>query len=320
MARTSLPLRPVDGVLLVDKPAARSSNDTLQAVRRLFGARKAGHAGTLDPLATGLLTVAFGEATKLLGFALADEKSYEATIRLGITTDTGDITGKVVSRHPVDCQESQLVGVLQSFLGESLQIPPMYSALKFKGKALYRYARAGIEVPRESRRIYIPEIRFLGRAANDVRIMVQCSKGTYIRVLAEDIGRALGCGAAIVALRRIGIGACTIRDAVTVDCIETLSPEARLRMLRPPDVLVSGLRRVHLDGDTAARFRNGRSVQWAGTTVNPGRQSDSVAVFFHDTLIGIGRLAEGTVEPARVLVPSTLAGTDGPVGGVQTAP
>jgi len=217
VTRERTPKRAVHGVLLLDKPLGLSSNDALQKAKRLYRAEKAGHTGTLDPLATGLLPLCFGAATKFSQVSLDADKRYGATLKLGIKTTTGDAEGEVVQRRDVNVSLTDLQAACAKFIGEIDQIPPMHSALKRDGKAYYEYARAGIELERTARRVTIHGITIAGGLHDEWQIDVRCSKGTYIRTLAEDIGEALGCGAHLSALRRTGCGPLTLDGALTLD-------------------------------------------------------------------------------------------------------
>jgi tRNA pseudouridine55 synthase len=251
----------VDGVLLLDKPAGITSSAAVQRVRRLFQARKAGHTGTLDPMATGLLPICFGEATKFSHLLLGADKSYVATIRLGITTSTGDLEGAVTARHDVRVTQVDIGQALKAFTGEILQTPPMYSALKREGQPLYKLARAGIEVPREPRAIVVRRLELLGLEGDEVRVLAICSKGTYVRVLAEDLGRTLGCGACLAGLRRDAVGDFRLSGgAVTLEQLEQAAPGERDALLLPEDALVSSLPRVDLDPRTARQLGQGQTV------------------------------------------------------------
>lgn len=262
------PRRVVDGVLLLDKPIGLTSNSALQKVRRLYNAAKAGHTGTLDPLATGLLPLCLGEATKFAGELLEADKAYAATIRLGITTDTADAEGRVLETRPVNVSRQQFEETLPRFSGELMQLPPMYSALKRDGKPLYEYARQGIELERTPRRVTIHAIRLDDFGENLVSILVDCSKGTYIRTLAEDIGAALGCGAHLAALRRTRIGRLCVEQAVTMADLEAVAEEQRLGLLAPADALLDALPRADLGTADSARLAHGQAVRWNGL---PGR-------------------------------------------------
>ncbi|WP_068807412.1 tRNA pseudouridine(55) synthase TruB [Thauera phenolivorans] len=255
------PRRQVDGVLLLDKPQGLSSNTALQTARRLFNAAKAGHTGTLDPMATGLLPLTFGEATKFSQMLLDADKTYEAEVRLGVDTDTGDAEGTVLATRPVAVERAALEAVLSRFRGEIEQIPPMYSALKRDGKPLYEYARAGIELERPSRRVTIHVLELLDFDGERFRIRVGCSKGTYVRSLAMDIGAALGCGAHLSALRRTGIGPFEVAEAVTLERLESADETGRDRLLAPADALVRHLGAITLDAGVAAALLQGRVVR-----------------------------------------------------------
>jgi tRNA pseudouridine55 synthase len=285
----------VDGVLLLDKPSGMTSNSALQATRRLFSAAKAGHTGTLDPLATGLLPLCFGEATKFSTDLLEADKTYEADLLFGVTTDTGDAEGEVLQRRPVAFVREELEAVLARFRGPISQIPPMYSALKRDGKPLYELARQGIEVERAARQVVIHELSLLDLDGDRCRLRVACSKGTYIRTLAEDIGNALNCGAHLTALRRTVVGALQIADAVTLDQLSALSEAERLVWLQAPDALLQSLPAVHLDDEAAARFSHGNPVN---APTAPGR----VRVYGMGRLLGLAEAdGEGKVQPRRLV-------------------
>lgn len=285
----------VDGVLLLDKPSGMTSNSALQAARRLFSAAKAGHTGTLDPMATGLLPLCFGEATKFSADLLDADKTYEAELLFGITTDTGDAEGTVLVRRPPVVTTSDLATALQRFLGPIRQIPPMYSALKREGKPLYELARQGIEVVREPRDVCIHELRLLSHEQDRCRLHIACSKGTYIRTLAEDIGEVLDCGAHLTALRRIAVGALHIADAVTLDQVHALPEDARLASLLAPDALLQSLPAIHLDDETSRRFCHGNPVSCIGPE---GR----CRVYANDRLLGLGEHdAAGQLQPRRLV-------------------
>lgn len=285
----------VDGVLLLDKPSGMTSNSALQAARRLFSAAKAGHTGTLDPLATGLLPLCFGEATKFSADLLEADKTYEADLLFGITTDTGDAEGAVLERRPVAFAREDLEAVLSRFRGPIRQVPPMYSALKRDGKPLYELARQGIVVEREAREVTIHELLLLEMGGDRCRLRVSCSKGTYIRTLAEDIGVALACGAHLTALRRTAVAALRVGDAVTLDQLAALSDAEREIWLQAPDALLQSVPVVHLDEASAARFSNGNPVS---AQAAPGR----VRVYFDGRLLGLGEAdAVGQVQPRRLV-------------------
>ncbi|MBV2265302.1 MAG: tRNA pseudouridine(55) synthase TruB [Thauera sp.] len=256
--------RAVDGVLLLDKSKGTSSNGALQTARRLFNAAKAGHTGTLDPMASGLLPLTFGEATKFSQMLLDADKTYEAVVQLGVETDSGDAEGAVIATRPVAVDHAALEAVLERFRGEIEQVPPMYSALKRDGKALYEYARAGIELEREARRVVIHALELLDFAGERFMIRVHCSKGTYIRSLAMDIGAALGCGAHLAALRRTAIGGFDLSGAVTLEVLEAAGEGARDALLAPVDALVAGFPVLRLDAEAARGLLQGRALALAG--------------------------------------------------------
>jgi tRNA pseudouridine55 synthase len=254
--------RAVDGVLLLDKPGRITSSAAVQKVRGLFSAAKAGHTGTLDPQATGLLPVCLGEATKFAHLLLDADKRYLATVRLGLSTDTGDLEGKVLARSDGRRTREEIEAALARFRGPVQQTPPMYSAVKHGGQRLYRLARAGTEVEREPRGIFIHELTLEGVKGVEITLSVACSKGTYIRVLAEDIGKALACGACLAALRREAVGGMTLSPgSVTLEQLEDLAPAQRDALLLPPDTLVASLPRLDLDSVAAGRILRGQSVQ-----------------------------------------------------------
>jgi tRNA pseudouridine55 synthase len=286
----------VDGVLLLDKPTGMTSNDALQKARRLFDAEKGGHTGTLDPMASGLLPICFGEATKFGSDLLDADKTYLARIRLGQRTDTGDADGEVVEVKPLTTTADDVGPVLQRFLGKQMQTPPMYSALKRNGVPLYRLAREGREVPREPREIRIDAIEAVSIALPELMIRVACSKGTYVRVLAEDIGEALGCGAHLSGLRRERVGNLDIASAFSLDQLSSMGETLRLDVLAPVDFLLCELPKVDLDEASLARFGNGNPVR-VGLP-----DGDEFRVYAGDRLIGLGsRDGEGYLQPRRLL-------------------
>ncbi|TRZ97868.1 MAG: tRNA pseudouridine(55) synthase TruB [Rhodocyclaceae bacterium] len=293
--------RRLDGVLLLDKSLGLSSNHALQAARRLYNAEKAGHTGTLDPLATGLLPLCFGEATKFSGELLNADKRYVATVQLGVTTTTADAEGAVLERRPVEVDRSDVEAALAAFVGAIEQVPPMYSALKRDGKPLYAYARAGIEVEREARRISIHELRLLDGgedlAAGRFVFEVRCSKGTYVRSLAADIGERLGCGAHLAGLRRTGIGELDVADALSLAMLEALTIEARDALLLPPDSLLNGLAEVRLDIADATRLRHGQAVRWSAEEGTRLRVFDPEHRFIGVCL----QVTDGWLQPQRLV-------------------
>ena len=289
----------IDGVLLFDKSSGMTSNSALQCARRLFSAAKAGHTGTLDPLATGLLPLCFGEATKFSADLLEADKTYEADLLFGVTTDTGDAEGAVVERRPVMFSQPELEEALSHFRGRISQIPPMYSALKRDGKPLYELARQGIEVERKAREVTISELQLLEFSGDRCRLRVSCSKGTYIRTLAEDIGNRLACGAHLTALRRTAVGALRIVDALTLDQLNAMPEEERAQHLLAPDSLLQTLPAVHLDEESAQRFGHGNPVM---TVLDPDIALGKCRVYDPVRLLGLGEVdAAGMVKPRRLV-------------------
>jgi tRNA pseudouridine55 synthase len=243
---------------LLDKPLGLSSNDALQKAKWLLRAEKAGHTGTLDPLATGLLPLCFGAATKFSQLSLDADKRYLATLALGIRTTTGDAEGEVLERRDADgITAEQIAAACAAFTGEIDQMPPMYSALKHEGKALYEYARAGVEIERKSRRVTIHAIDIVSVQAGTVTLDVRCTKGTYIRTLAEDIGAKLGCGASLAALRRTGSGSLTLEGSITLAALEAMPEDQRATLLTSPDRLLLDAPELRLPAPEAARFLSG---------------------------------------------------------------
>lgn len=286
----------ISGILLLDKPAGWSSNQALGKAKRLLGERKAGHTGTLDPFATGLLPLLFGEATKFSADLLDADKAYEATAQLGVRTSTGDIEGEPIEVRAVAVTPAQADTVISSFRGEIDQVPPMYSALKRDGQPLYALARKGIEVERAPRRVTIHELRLLELAGDTLRFFVRCSKGTYVRTLAEDIGAALGCGAHLLALRRVLVGSLSVNDALTIEALEALEPQARIARLAPADALLQGLARIDLDDALAARFVQGQRLKLNVNT------SGRVRVYGAQRLLGTAVLEpDGRLQPQRLM-------------------
>ncbi|MDE1990356.1 MAG: tRNA pseudouridine(55) synthase TruB [Betaproteobacteria bacterium] len=252
------PRRAITGVFLLDKPFGLSSNAALQRVRRLFCAQKAGHTGTLDPHATGLLAICLGEATKFSGWLLDAPKTYLAQIRLGYTSSTGDGEGEIARKQPFPGSASDLQAALKQFEGIQVQRPPMHSALKVEGRPLYSYARAGLEVPRAERRIEVLAQRMEGWDGETLSLSVTVSKGTYIRVLAQDIGEALGCGGYLTGLRRTGAGPFTLDAATTMETLESLDSPGRDALLLPADALLQGMPRLELDDAQSLAVQRGQ--------------------------------------------------------------
>ncbi|HLX24159.1 MAG TPA: tRNA pseudouridine(55) synthase TruB [Usitatibacter sp.] len=286
-----------DGVLLLDKPAGITSTRALAKAKRLLGSLKGGHTGTLDPFATGLLPLVFGEATKFSRFLIDSEKSYMATLRLGEETPTGDTESAVATRREVDVSDAAIEAALRSFLGVQAQIPPMHSAVHVGGRRLYDYARAGEEVERPARTVEILELARLARRGDDLDVRVRCSKGTYVRTLAQDIGARLGCGAHLVALRRTAVGGFDLDQAIGFETLEGDGiPAARLRLL-VPEVLVASLARLDAGPDDAVRFGHGQEI---GAPSGPGAE---VAVFGPGgRFLGVAsRVGEGRLAPLRLV-------------------
>lgn len=291
--------RPINGVLLLDKPIGFSSNQALQKAKWLLQAAKAGHTGTLDPLATGLLPLCFGEATKFAHFLTDADKTYIATIKLGVTTTTGDAEGEYLTVSDRHILEPEFIAACQPFIGEISQMPPMYSALKHEGKPLYEYARAGIHIERKSRNVRIYKIKHNAFADNIATITVTCSKGTYIRTLAEDIGNKLGCGAHLIGLRRTATANYDIADAITLEQFESLSEDARNTALLPADSAIFHLPAITLDEDSSFYLSQGQSV-WQSGKILPGylRLYNQNQVF-----LGLGELGlDGKIAPKRLIV------------------
>ena len=287
--------RRVDGVLLLDKPAGMTSNGALQVAKRLFDAEKAGHTGTLDPFATGLLPICFGEATKFAQSLLDAQKSYVATVHFGVRTDSGDVDGEVVAEAPVDFDRDALCAALPRFRGTISQMPPMHSALKRDGRPYYEYARKGIELERTARQVVIDGLELTTWQPPHATLHVTCSKGTYIRVLAEDLGAALGCGAHLSALRRTATGGFALADAVTLDHVANAAPDARDAMLLPVESLLGALPALDIDAMAAAALRNGREV--AAPDLCPGsyRCRDPQGV-----LVGVVEAGGGMLRAKRL--------------------
>jgi len=290
--------RNVNGVLLLDKPLGFSSNQALQKVKWLFSAAKAGHTGTLDPLATGLLPICLGEATKFAQYVTDADKTYIATIQLGATTTTGDAEGKVLTTSIVNIKKAQFVETCQHFIGEISQIPPMYSALKHEGKPLYEYAREGVDIGRQPRLITIKNIAVNTFLNDTAQITVSCSKGTYIRTLAEDIGAALGCGAHLIGLRRTETAGYLLPQAVTIEQLEAMTIEARETQLLPVDSAIAYLPKVTLNADAAYFLLQGQAVWLAGKTPN----GDLRIYDDNNAFLGLGFLQEdGKIAPKRLI-------------------
>lgn len=286
-------------MLLLDKPLGYSSNQALQKVKLLYQAAKAGHTGTLDPLATGLLPLCFGEATKFAHYLTDADKTYIATLKLGITTSTGDAEGEVLASHPVNISLEQFKVACLKFVGEISQVPPMYSALKHEGKALYEYAREGVEIQRKPRLVTIHSITNNSFVQEVAVITVTCTKGTYIRTLAEDIGNFLGCGAHLIGLRRTATANYQIAQSITLEQFEAMTQEQRLAALMPPDSAVLDLPTIVLDADSTFYLQQGQAV-WQSGMVPGGliRLYNESQVF-----LGLGeQQADGKIAPKRLII------------------
>lgn len=302
--------RQVDGILLLDKPYEMSSNGAVQASKRIYFANKAGHTGALDPLATGMLPVCFGEATKFSQFLLDTDKVYQVTGKLGVRTTTSDIDGEVVATKEVNVSQERLEQALEKFRGTTDQVPSMYSALKYQGQPLYKYAREGIEVPRESRKITVYRLDLLRFEGDEVDLEIHVSKGTYIRTIIDDLGEMLGCGAHVSMLRRTVVGNYPTDKMVTLEKLETLLAEAKEKgivpsevlepLLLPMDTAVADLTEVNLDSESARYVKHGNPVMSVGVTdkgflkLTQGEERK---------FIGVGQLNDdGMVAPKRLVV------------------
>jgi tRNA pseudouridine55 synthase len=304
--RPKIPWRRVDGVLLLDKPSGMSSNDALQKARRIFLAEKGGHTGTLDPMASGLLPLCFGEATKFSHDLFDADKTYLATLKLGERTNTGDADGEVIEALPVQVGEVDLRAILPRFTGPLTQVPPMYSALKRDGVPLYKLARQGIEVERAPRQVTIHELELVRSqlpAAPVVELRVRCSKGTYVRTLAEDIGSALGCGGHLVGLRRITVGRLDIGEAVTLEQLNEAAEGGNLDdFLQSPDSLLADLPAVSLPPEVCLRFCNGNPVAGVFTSDTPLGQR--FRVYSASVFLGLAECQpDGGLAPKRLVRP-----------------
>lgn len=303
--RTRVQRRPVHGVLLLDKPLGLSSNQALQKAKWLLRAEKAGHTGTLDPLATGVLPLCFGAATKFSQLHLDADKTYEASARLGVKTATGDAEGDIIAERPVAVSAEDLARAQAQFTGPIRQVPPMHSALKKDGRALYEYAREGIEVERAPRDVVVYELALASTSDTDIRIQATVSKGTYIRTLGEDIGEALGCGAHLTALRRTATGGFDASQCVTLEALEAMDEDERLACLLPTEALVADHTRVTLGAEDAGRFLSGlrRRGDWA--------DAPAVAVFGNqpEAFLGTAHVKAGELIPGRLLSPIEIQQT-----------
>lgn len=314
--------RAIDGILILDKPTGPSSNQVLQTVKRLFGASKAGHTGSLDPLATGVLPICFGEATKFSQFLLEADKVYRATFCLGITTTTGDAQGEILHRTCAkQLTMEQVEAAVSGFRGVIAQIPSMYSALKHRGRPLYQLARQGIEVEREARQVQIHEFRIEGFHAGAqplIEVVIRCSKGTYVRSIAEDLGAVLGCGAHVASLRRLASGPFDHSRAIDLEHIRALQEAGQLSaldaLLLPVEMAVGDRRRIDLTDGQSWYFGRGNPVLASIGADFDLDTGELVRVFREDgEFLGLGQnLGDGRVKPHRLLcqvpsVPSALA-------------
>lgn len=292
------PRRKIDGVLLLDKPTGLTSNSALQRAKRLYEAEKAGHTGTLDPFASGLLPICLGEATKFSQFLLNADKAYRAEIRLGVRTTTADPEGEVIETRPVAVDAAQVQAILPRFLGEIMQIPPMHSALKRDGRPLYEYARQGIELERAARAVQVHELVFESLVGEVLTLVVYCGKGLYVRTLAEDIGAALGCGAYLQALRRLEVGPFRLDEAVGLPELEAMALAERDARLKPAAILVADLSALALDAEAAWQVCHGQSVWRAGLAVG-----QRFALYGPEQrFLGVGEVDEfGKLAPRRLL-------------------
>lgn len=292
----------VDGVLLLDKPRGLSSQQAVSQVKRLFNARKAGHTGTLDPMADGLLPIGLGEATKFTQYVLDADKRYLATLCLGVTTSSGDAEGEITGRSPVAVTEAAVVAVLQRFTGEQEQTPPMHSALKIDGKPLYAYARAGIDVERKSRHIRINNIQAIDFIDKKLTLRVACSKGTYIRVLAEDIGAALGCGAHLTTLTREAAGPFQLAAASSLTALEAMDMPGRMARLLPLDVFAGALQPHELDEAGRLRIVRGQIVSVPATMSGLYRLYGPAGAF-----VGVGEAGGSELRARRLVAQATVS-------------
>ena len=294
--------RQISGVLLLDKPPGFTSNAALQKVKRLFQADKAGHTGTLDPLATGLLPVCLGEATKFSQGLLDSGKIYQAVVKLGETTSTGDAEGEILSIQAVNVSRARVEKALNRLQGSVSQIPPMYSALKHRGKPLYAYAREGKQVERAPRKVHIEILRLDNITGQEIKITIHCSKGTYVRVLAEDLGEMLGCGAYLKALRRTGVGPFHLNEALTLPQLEAMNMEQRDASLLPVDSLLRALPKILLEDKNSRNFLQGNAILQAASSASGMARIYNMKQIF----IGLGEITvEGKIRPKRLLYAHT---------------
>jgi tRNA pseudouridine55 synthase len=292
--------RNIHGIILLDKRLGVSSNRALQEVKRLFNANKAGHTGSLDPMATGLLPLCFGEATKVSTMMLDDNKRYQVVVKLGVVTDTGDAEGKVIEEKPVpELLLGEIEDCLQSFIGEIEQIPPMYSALKHKGRKLYELAREGKTIERKARKITIFELKLLNSTGDSLTLDVFCSKGTYIRSLAEDIGHKLGCGGTVIELRRTQSGQFKIGDALTIEQLQKMDLEALMTSLLDVDRPLDGIPALELSSKQAILIKHGQQIEIEkrDVEINQGK----VRMYSEQVFLGLGEmLLDGKLVPKKI--------------------
>ncbi|HIF55504.1 MAG: tRNA pseudouridine(55) synthase TruB [Methylococcales bacterium] len=290
--------RNIHGIILLDKRLEASSNRALQEVRRLFNANKAGHTGSLDPMATGLLPLCFGEATKVSAMMLDDDKRYQVVAKLGVMTDTGDVEGKVIAEKPVPKLDSSLIKqCLQGFMGQIEQVPPMYSALKHNGRKLYELAREGKVIERKARKITIFELELLQFTEATLTLDVMCSKGTYIRSLVEDIGHQLGCGASVLELRRTQAGQFKIEDAFTLEQLQAMDSKALNSCLLKVDKPLESLPLIALSATQAGLIKQGQKIQ----TEQPSTHQNMVRMYSEHVFLGLGELLlDGKLVPKRI--------------------
>lgn len=309
MSPSNLCDRDINGIILLDKPLGLSSNDLLQKVKRLFRANKAGHTGTLDPLATGMLPICFGEATKFSHYLLNADKRYRVTAWLGERTDTSDAEGQIVSIRPVKVTQEKLMEALQHFRGQIRQVPSMFSALKYQGRPLYEYARKGIVVPRDARSIYVYDLQLIHWYQASIELEIHCSKGTYIRTIIDDLGEVLGCGAHVTVLRRLAVAQYPAAYMVTLKGLQAIvnsRPKTLMRLdtlLLPLDSIVADIPEVNLSTDIAARVRCGQTVLVTTTVLQDGwvRMTEGDTRRF----LGIGKIvASRHLSPRRLIAES----------------
>ncbi|EKS7792625.1 tRNA pseudouridine(55) synthase TruB [Edwardsiella piscicida] len=310
--------RDINGVLLLDKGQGMSSNDVLQKVKRIYNANKAGHTGALDPLATGMLPICLGEATKFSQFLLDADKRYRVIARLGQRTDTSDADGQVVCERPLSFSEAELAQALEGFRGPGRQVPSMYSALKYQGRPLYEYARQGIDVPRESREITVFELRFIRWEGDELELEIHCSKGTYIRTIIDDLGEVLGCGAHVIYLRRLQVSGYPSERMVTLEQLQALLAQAQQQerdprllldpLLLPMDTAAAHLPEVNLSEIVAGYVQLGQLVQ---TPDLPQSGMVRISVGAAHRFIGVGEVDDqGRLAPRRMVVESRLSEDD----------